>query len=401
MAERQKAISLDILFLKSYFFDYAPTAPDNSATEQSNTVSADTVSVKPVQLIENNNYQSLEFTEKEIAKMPKQFRSEFRINGCTARIRLRRDGRYRRSYEIRYRRNGYNITASATTKEEAKQKFIEKLHIADKHAGQANVQKYPRLFNDFIVYWLENYYKRRVCEDQFKNYERIYRNKLAPRFNRIKTTQISVQLLQETIDAYADKGRTAEDVHCLLNQVFNYGVDLGLVARNPMNLVYRKKHTRKHGKALTYEEEKLLLSATERTPYQLMFAVALFTGLRPNEYKTVKIDGKMIVARNSKRKNGEIEFKRIPILKMLKPFLDGVTAVKWYSVGVIRNKFNEILPNHQLKDLRTTFYTRCEMFKVAESAKNEFVGHSSSKLNEAYTDLPDEFLLQEAEKLVW
>jgi len=36
-----------------------------------------------------------------------------------------------------------------------------------------------------------------------------------------------------------------------------------------------------------------------------------------------------------------------------------------------------------------------------ESARKEMVGHSSGKLSKAYTDLPDEILLEEAKKLVW
>lgn len=59
------------------------------------------------------------------------------------------------------------------------------------------------------------------------------------------------------------------------------------------------------------------------------------------------------------------------------------------------------IPTHTLKDLRTTFYTRCEMFGVAESARDEMVGHSGGKLKKTYTDLPDEYLLEEAKKLVW
>ena len=56
-----------------------------------------------------------------------------------------------------------------------------------------------------------------------------------------------------------------------------------------MDMVFHTKHEREHGKALTKDEEKLLLSSTEGTPYQQMFAIGLYTGLRPNEYKTAYI----------------------------------------------------------------------------------------------------------------
>lgn len=60
-----------------------------------------------------------------------------------------------------------------------------------------------------------------------------------------------------------------------------------------------------------------------------------------------------------------------------------------------------ILPNHILYDLRTTFYTHCEECGVAEPARDEFVGHSRGRLNNAYSDLSDEYLLKEGKKLVW
>ena len=54
---------------------------------------------------------------------------------------------------------------------------------------------------------------------------------------------------------------------------------------------------------MTKDEERKLLEVTAGTPYQLMFAVGLYTGMRPNEYKTAIIEGEFIVANNSKRNN--------------------------------------------------------------------------------------------------
>ena len=130
-----------------------------------------------------------------------------------------------------------------------------------------------------------------------------------------------------------------------------------------------------------------------------MFAVALYTGLRPNEYKTARIEGDFIVANNSKRKNSKVELKKIPITPMLKPYLEGVTELKFTRLEQIRNKFNKILPGHKLYDLRTTFYTRCQECGVLPAARDEFVGHSLGELGNTYTDLSDEFLLAEGRKI--
>ena len=82
-----------------------------------------------------------------------------------------------------------------------------------------------------------------------------------------------------------------------------------------------------------------------------MFAVGLYTGLRPNEYKTAIIEGDFIVANNSKRKNGKVELKRIPINPMLKPYLGGVTDIKFVRLEAMRMKLS--------KYFQTTSYTIC------------------------------------------
>lgn len=84
---------------------------------------------------------------------------------------------------------------------------------------------------------------------------------------------------------------------------------------------------------------------------------------------------------------------------MLRPYLEGVTELRFYNPQHIREKIKSYLPEHKLYDLRTTFYTRCQECGVAEVARKEFVGHSLGKLGNAYTDLSDDFLLSEGKKL--
>ena len=142
-----------------------------------------------------------------------------------------------------------------------------------------------------------------------------------------------------------------------------------------------------------------MLEYNAGTLYQLMFAVGLYTGMRPNEYKTAIIEGDFIVANNSKCKNGKVELKRIPINPMLKPYLEGVTDLTFVRLDSLRTKLKDILPNHKLYDLRTTFYTRCQECGVTEVAIKKFLGHTLDGLADTYTDLPDEFLLKEGAKL--
>ena len=340
------------------------------------------------------------FSAKELSLMPKTFRKEFRTQGCTAHVRKRRSGKNSWNYEIRYRRNGYNITASANNLDQAKHKFIEMLGSAEKCVKNKE-STIPSTFDKFANYFFEKFYKRKVGQSTFRVAMSNYKNHVFPHFGDMPLKSITADKCQELLDRLIDedKVRTEENVFTMLNMIFKAAVKHGVMAHNPIDMVFHTKHEREHGKALTKDEERKLLEQTAGTPYQLMFAIGLYTGLRPNEYKTAYIDGDFIVANNSKRKNGKVELKKIPITPMLAPYLEGVKELHFTRLEQIRHKFNGILPDHKLYDLRTTFYTRCMECGVAEVATKTFVGHALGGMADTYTDLSDEFLYTEGQKL--
>ena len=111
-------------------------------------------------------------------------------------------------------------------------------------------------------------------------------------------------------------------------------------------------------------------------------------------------EGKFLIQKRSKRKNGKIEHKKIPVSPMLKPFIkNGIKEL--IQDRYLRDRLKEVLPDHILYDLRTTFYTRLKECNVADNAIKEFVGHSLGALGNTYTDLSDEYLLKEGAKYVY
>lgn len=340
----------------------------------------------------------LKFTDKEISNMPKSFRHTFIAEGKVICYRKRKRGVVSCSYEARYRRHGFNLSVSASNLIDLKKRFIEALHVAELGA---TFPKVPDTFHEFSMYYFENFRKRKVRQYTLKKDLSRYNNHLKPLFGSTPLRRILPAQCQALIDDLTDKGhgKTADEVHSLLNCIFKTAIAHSIIERNPLAIVVKECHERQHGVALTKQEEKLLLERTAGTRYQLLFAVALYTGLRPNEYKSARIEGKFIVAVNSKRKTKKTEFKLIPITPMLRPFLENVDELHFFHEETLRDKVREILPNHKLYDLRTTFYTRCQECGVADVARNEFVGHSLGALGDTYTDLSEEFLLKEGEKL--
>ncbi len=342
----------------------------------------------------------LKLTDKEISKIPMRFRKEFLVNDRLVRCRRRISGRKTTNYEIRYRKHGLNIAVSSNDIEEAKKKFIQALQAADKGEQKPTV---PTTFCEFAEYYYNNYRKRKVAKLTFENDMYRYNRHIKPYFGSMQLKEITPACCQKLLDGFADKGQTKtnNEVYSLLNGIFKMAIAHSIISKNPLAVVIIEKHKRTHGVALTKDEERKLLDSLEGSRYQTLMAIALYTGLRPNEYKTARIEDNFIVAVNSKRKNGKVEHKKIPITTMLKRYLNGVDKLDFPRLEYMRDNFNKILPNHILYDLRTTFYTRCEECGVAPPARDEFVGHSRGELNKTYSHLSDEYLLNEGKKLVW
>ena len=342
----------------------------------------------------------LKFTKKEISGLPMRFKKELLINDKIVKCRKRKSGRNGVNYEIRYRRHGYNVCVSSNVFEEAREKFIAALNAVEHGVPKSKV---PITFHEFAMYYFEKYRKRKVAEITYENDMYRYKKHIQPYFKSIRLIDITPMMCQDYLDELAKKStKTSSEVHSILNIVLKNVIAHGIIVRNPLAVVLKTEHTSEHGVALSKEEEKKLLDAMKGTKYEVLFAVALYTGMRPNEYQTAVIEGDFIKAVNSKRKKkGKVEYKKIPITTMLRPYLNGVTKFEFPMVKYMRDKMNTILPDHILYDLRTTFYTRCEECGVAEPARDHFVGHSRGVLNKTYSDLSDEYLLQEGKKLVW
>ena len=288
---------------------------------------------------------------------------------------------------------------SSNNLEEAKQKFIRRLEEVESGKAQ-KINAVPSTFDKFANYFFDKFYKRKVSAETYRVAMSNYKNHVLPHFGDMPLKLITADKCQELLDRLIaeDKVRTEENVFTMLNMIFKAAVKHSVMANNPIDMVFHTKHEREHGKALSKDEERLLLEKTAGTPYQKMFAIGLYTGLRPNEYKTAYIENGFIVANNSKRKNGKVELKKIPITPMLAPYVKEGDSLFFYRLEQIRHKFNGILPNHKLYDLRTTFYTRCMECGVVEVATKTFVGHSLGGLADTYTDLGDDFLKAEGEK---
>lgn len=338
----------------------------------------------------------LEFSQKEFSSMPQKYRKMFRVNKLRAYMRERRRGSSV-NYEVRCRMDGVNVSAGGTTKEEAREKFIEKLKALENGEAPCGV---PSQLEPFTRYYFEKFRKRKVSELTYRLDMARCKNHIFPALGEKDLRAVTPSDCQDLLDAIGRRGfkKTADEVHSMLNQIFKGAIAHGIIARNPLAVVIHERHAREHGKALTKAQEAALAGWT--SPYRVYLLIALYTGLRPNEYVTLRREGDMLVAKNSKRKNGKVEYKRIPVNPMLAPVIGVMTEFTFPATQTLYKNLRKLL-GCTLYDLRTTFYTRCRECGVADAARDEMVGHSSGVLADTYTDLSDEYLMREARKIFY
>ena len=345
----------------------------------------------------------IHFTQKEIKNMATTFKKVFIANGLAAHIIKKESGKDSFCYEIRYRANGYSIIASSTNLQKAKEKFLAKTtpsEIQKYFVGSSSPTQNFASLEQFALYFFETHRKGKVTAQTYKCDAGRLKNYIFPSLGKLPINQITPDKCQALLVSIKNegKGKTADEIYSLLSIIFKGAIAYGLIQKSPLAIVQHTKHVNESGTALSKEEEKLLFVRLTEPNFRIACAIALFTGLRPNELSTAKINGEFIVAINSKRKNGKVEYKKIPIIDRLRPFIqDGIPELP--TPQLLRRRISTALPNHKLYDLRTTFYTRCDEYGVAQPARDEFVGHSAGALTNAYRDLSDEYLLREGRKL--
>ena len=341
------------------------------------------------------------FTNEEILQMPKKLQGLIIVNKKRCRYRMRKCGENSFTYEIRLRSEPYNVSACGKTLALAKANMLEKLRSAKVQTKKAQETLVPTTFQAFTEYYFEKFRKPKVSTQTYNNDCNRLKNHLFPVLGNMPIKNISPSVCQDLLDGIQARGmgKTKDEAYSLMSIIFKGAIAHRIIAHNPLDIVLHIKHEHEHGKSLKREEELQLFQNVKGTTLELLYALALYTGLRPNELKTAKVEGPFIVAVNSKRKNKRKQYKRIYICKKLAAYLyEGIDFPKLHD-KYISTEFPKHCPGHKLYDLRTTFNSRCKELGIADPARMHFMGHSLGALGNAYTDLSDEYLLIEGSKL--
>ncbi|MDE6504834.1 MAG: hypothetical protein K2L42_03090 [Clostridia bacterium] len=344
---------------------------------------------------------SIKFTKEEINKMSKTFKKEFIANGCVAHIIKRPSGKSGCYYEIRYRRNGYNITVSDKDLKTAKQLFIEATkNLQSPEALAQNRQKFGVITGE----WLE-FKKGKIAFQTWQGY-----NSFAQKFF---TAELCEQPIKEirTVDLdrfmrqFEGNPRGYEDMRTLLNSIFKYAIASGIILHNPVTLVPFKRAERKKRNRMTDLQIYSFLKRLKEpkfAPVRQLAYVLYFFGLRPCEIdEETHFENGFLICRNRKRKNGKIEYKKIPVPKQAQGLIDFDKPVKpslsydrW--LDIMKEALGEGLTPY---NLRHTFASVCSE-TVRPDVVDVWMGDSSERLvGRVYVHFKDDFMREQMDKV--
>ncbi|MBR2374764.1 MAG: hypothetical protein IKA88_00545 [Clostridia bacterium] len=356
---------------------------------------------------ENSQAESLgseiiTFTKGEITKMDKTFKKHFILNGYIAHVTKRQSGKKGFYYQIRYRRNGYNVEASSVNLQEAKRKFLEK--TKPENIGKYLVKKMKSGFNlleEIFEEW--HAYKKGTVVDKEHLRFKVNFMSLPEELRQKPITQIRTV----DIDAVMKdvKPRKYEELRTLFNGIFKYAVASGIIQHNPVALIKFKRAERQTRDALPKDEIIAFLERIKQPKYdeirQAMYLLYFF-GLRPCEVDNdAHKEGNFLIARNRKRKNGKIEYKKIPIPTQAQGLIDWNKPLTFQTQSKYAQDelIKDLLGGKTGYYLRHTFSTVCQQY-VRPDIVDIWMGNSPQRLvGKVYTHFPDEFMCEQMQKV--
>ena len=345
---------------------------------------------------------TIKFTKEEVANMAKSFKKEFIANGLVARIIKRQSGKRTFLYEIRYRRNGYNISASSTDLNVAKAKFLEMTNAKNIGKYYVSMQKKKtdrskKIFREIGYEWLslkDGDIDARTLRDYKMNCEmRIFPFIGEKPIDEVRTNDIKAII-------NAAQGRVIETLQTIFKGIMMYALANGDILYNPMQAIKFQKVSRKTRRALTDDEQKRFLDRIELpefAEYRSLLLLQYYFGLRPWELTDSRFDGDFLIALNAKHKDssGESVYKKIPIPTQAKEKLDTTAPIVClHRTDVLNRVFKRVLKDDKVTQyyLRHTFSTICQQY-VRPDIVDVWMGDSSERLvGRVYTHFPDEFM---------
>ena len=148
-------------------------------------------------------------------------------------------------------------------------------------------------FSKYLEEWLKDYVWPNLSPRTAEGYESIVRCHLIPALGSIPLVQLKPEHLQRYYSEKLSTGRhngkgglsrtTVSHHHTCLHRALKMALRWGRISRNPADAVIPPRPQRSEMHTMTEDEINIFLEAAKKTPYYVLFYLALFTGMRRSE----------------------------------------------------------------------------------------------------------------------
>jgi integrase len=177
--------------------------------------------------------------------------------------------------------DGRRVVRRASSRKDA----ATKLELLLKARAQGQTLAADRSTAAFLTEWLA-VVKNTVGVGTFERYEQYIRVHAIPALGRVRLGRLTPQHFQRLYQEKLAAGlspTTVNHLHTVLHGAFAEAVRWGLVPRNVVALVRPPRKAHVEVVALTVKEARALLAAAAGTRFEVLFVLALKTGMRRGE----------------------------------------------------------------------------------------------------------------------
>lgn len=149
------------------------------------------------------------------------------------------------------------------------------------------VEPTKQTINEFLDYWLKTCAGPRLTERGLSGYELHLKLYVRPALGELRLSELRHTHIQGLYGDLLQKGLDASTVrhaHTPLASALKQALREGAIAQDPTRLVELPRLSHKEMHALSDKEAMHFLEAASSSRWQAVFALALSTGMRPEEY---------------------------------------------------------------------------------------------------------------------
>ncbi len=284
--------------------------------------------------------------------------------------------------------------------------------LIDYENKNIETQSYKSMqFYKWLDIWLEEY-KKNIKKNSLRELRSNIEQHLKPIFedkqlNRIKAIDVDMALNK------MKNSRTKETTYSIFYNSLKTAYNKDFLDKPIHERIEKIKYIRGQGRCLNEDERIIFLNAIEKLPYRNLFKFIYLTGVRKHgalnlNKDNINFQNETIEIKETKSKNG---YRILPFFNGVKEILEeqinlNVDSEKVFQVTdrQLKNNLNELEKlcgfRVRLKDLRTTFATRCIEKKISDSLIIKWMGHANISTTKKYYIKTTEQYEKEQSKLL-